>query len=107
VSHFTTAVSHSPPLTSPVDVDLLPTAGDPNHLAHITVTGATAIDPAAEALYDAIAARHTDRRPLVDEALPPDTLRQLRSSERRFGIGIHPLRGREVTALASAAGTRR
>jgi nitroreductase len=85
-----------------VDVGLLPTAGDPDHLAHITVTGATAIDPAAEALYDAIAARHTDRRPLLDEALPPATLRELRSSARPFGIGIHPLRGREVAALASA-----
>jgi nitroreductase len=88
-----------------VDVNLLPLASDPDHLAHITVTGATAIDPAAKALYDAIAARHTDRRPLLNESLPPDTLRDLRSSARPFRIGIHPLRGREVTSLASATGT--
>lgn len=85
-----------------VDVDLLPMASDTDHLAHLAVTGAAAIDPAAEARYDAIAARHTDRRPLLNESLPPDTLRDLRSSARPFGIGIHPLRGREVASLASA-----
>jgi nitroreductase len=74
-------------------------------LAHITVTGATAIDPAADALYDAIATRRTDRRPLLDVSLPPDTLRDLRSSAHPFHIGIHPLRGREVAALASATVT--
>ncbi len=50
-------------------VDLLPSKGDPTHLARITVTGPTVVTDAAVRLLHTIQIRHTDRRPLLDQAI--------------------------------------
>lgn len=85
-----------------VEVDLLPTVGDADHLARITVTGRAAATDAAQALYEAIGARRTDRRPLLDEPLPNGTLHDLRAAANEFDTGFYPLSPDDVTALAAA-----
>ena len=83
-----------------VEVDLLPTAGDVGHLAHVTVTGRQPATPAAQALYETLRVRRTDRRPLLDEPLTGAVLHDFRSAAQMFGIGTYPLSDRDVIALA-------
>ena len=53
-------------------------------------------------LYDAIDARRTDRRPLLDVPLTEGTVHDLRSAANFFDIGFYQLRGEELSALAAA-----
>jgi nitroreductase len=82
------------------DVDLLPTEGDVDHLARVNVTGRQPKTPAAQALYETMLVRRTDRRPLLHEPIPASVLHDLRSAANAFGIGTHLLSDRDVTALA-------
>jgi nitroreductase len=84
-----------------VTVDLLPTVDDFNHLARVTVTGHVPTTDAARAVYDAIGARRTDRRPLLDVPLTDSTLRDLRRAAETYDVGFHLLGGDEVAALAA------
>ncbi len=81
-------------------VDLLPTEGNVDHLARVTVTGRQSATPAAQALYETMLVRRTDRRPLLDEPIPAAVLHDVLSAARSFGIGTYPLTDRDVTALA-------
>jgi nitroreductase len=83
-----------------VQVDLLPTEGDLDHLARVAVTGRQPATPAAQALYETLLVRRTDRRPLLDEPIPAAVLHDVLSTARSFGIGTLPLTDRDVTALA-------
>lgn len=85
-----------------VDVDLLPAAGDADHLARLTVTGHTPVTDIAQCLYNAIGARRTDRRPLLDVPLTDGTIHDLASAANAFDIGLYPLDADDVTALAAA-----
>ena len=82
------------------EVDHLPTAAERDHLARVTVTGQQPASPVAQALYETMLVRRTDRRPLLNEPLPAATLHDLRSAANSFGTGTYLLSDRDVIALA-------
>ncbi len=84
-------------------VDLLPTKGDPDHLARITLAGRTDVTPAAMRLVQTIAVRYTDRRPTVDVPIPADAFEALRREAGTEHMGLHPLRTSGLAELAAAA----
>lgn len=88
-----------------VEVNLLPAAGDPFHLARVTVTGAVPASDADRGMCDAIPLRHTDRRPLLDEPVAADAVIAMRRLAVDYGAGLHPLDRAQVLSLADA--TRR
>lgn len=77
-------------------------AGDPDHLARITVSGRIPVSDAAVRLCDAMKVRHADRRPLCDEPLPPNTITSMRAMAATFGVGLHLLDRNQIIELASA-----
>jgi nitroreductase len=85
-----------------IDVDVVPSLDDPDHLARITVTGSVPVTAAALALSGMVEIRRTDRRPLLDEPLPAGVLDALRSAASVFGTGIYPLGRDDVLDLAAA-----
>jgi nitroreductase len=85
-----------------VAVSLLPTAGDRTHLARITVTGRTTATDADMRLYQTIRIRHTDRRPLTDEAIADSDLAALRRIAGEYATGLHPISRDDLLDLAAA-----
>lgn len=85
-----------------VEVDLVPSAQDTDHLARITITGPTPVTAVAQALADAIDVRRTDRRPLLDITLTDGTVDDLRHAANAVDIGFYQLAGDEVAALAAS-----
>lgn len=80
----------------------LPDADDADHLARITVTCRTPAAPDVLDMYRALDVRHTDRRPLLDEAVPVGTLDRLRTVVAGFGTGYEVLDAGQVIELAVA-----
>jgi len=70
-------------------VDRLPEEDDPDLLARITVTGEAA--PADTRLRDAIARRHTDRRPFADAPVPDGVVDRLRAAVEQRGVYLAEL----------------
>jgi len=83
-------------------VDLLPSKGDPTHLARITVTGRTAVTDAALRSLHAIEIRHTDRRPLLDRSIRDSDVAAMRTVAGKYGTGLHPISRTDVLELAAA-----
>lgn len=75
----------------------------PDHLATIDIIGRMDPSAAGQRLYAAIANRHTDRRPLADEPVAPETLEAIRSAVEREGAWLHLLPPDQVLDLAIAA----
>lgn len=86
-----------------VDTDRLPDATDGDLLARLTLTGRTEVTPQATALFQSIQSRHTDRRPVTDEAVGKATIDAIRSAVEAEGASLHILRADDVLDLASAA----
>jgi nitroreductase len=84
------------------EVNLLPSVGDPFHLARITVVGSAPTTEAEKQLYGSIPLRQTDRRPLRNEFVPGDLIADLQSAVRPFDTELHVLDRVEVVALARA-----
>ncbi|MFG1928832.1 Acg family FMN-binding oxidoreductase [Cryptosporangium sp. NPDC048952] len=70
-------------------VDTLPDAEDPDLVARITLAGAAA--PAGARLREAIARRHTDRRPFADTPVSEAFVDQLRTSSETYGVYVAEL----------------
>lgn len=85
-----------------VEVTRVPEVIGEDHLASIIVTGQTPVTEDALRGFQAIGARHTDRRPLLDESLPDVTVEALRAVGTSFGIGLHVLTRDELLELAAA-----
>ena len=83
-------------------VDLLPSKGDPTHLARITVTGPTVVTDAAVRLLHTIQIRHTDRRPLLDQAIRGSDVAAMRAIVSDYDLGLHPISRTDVLDLAAA-----
>jgi hypothetical protein len=81
----------------------LPDPAHPDHLARITVGGRGPVGAAAMRLYQAIALRHTDRRPVTDLPVAPDTLLGIVTAVQAQGAYLHLLRRDQVIELAAAA----
>src|SRR5207237_609474 len=72
-------------------------------LARITPGEHGAVTPAAMRRYQAIAIRHTDRRPVIDTPVPPEVLLPVATAAQDQGASLHVLRRDQVIELASAA----
>jgi hypothetical protein len=83
-------------------VDLMPSPADPTHLARITVTGPAVITDAAVRLLHTIPIRHTDRRPLLDQAIRGSDVAAMRAIVTDYHIGLHPISRTDVLDLAAA-----
>lgn len=86
-----------------VTVSPLPDPAHPDHLARVTVPGRGPVTAAALRLYQAIALRHTDRRPVTEHAVSPDALRGISAAVQGLGGHLHVLRRDQVIQLAAAA----
>jgi nitroreductase len=86
-----------------VEVFRLPDPTDPELMAHVRITGAGAVTPAAIREQQAIALRRTDRRPFAEVEVPAGALDELRTATEREGAHLHPLRRDEVMTLAAVA----
>lgn len=83
------------------DVALRP-GDDPDHLARLRPAATIEVTPTAMKALQDLEIRHTDRRPLLEQPMPEDTLAAMRSAAARFGIGVEPLDRGQVIELASA-----
>jgi nitroreductase len=81
-----------------------PDPARPDHLATITVAEHVQVTPAAVRRYQAIAVRHTDRRPVTDRPVDPDALLALVTAVQSQGAYLHVLSRDQVVELAAAAG---
>jgi nitroreductase len=80
-----------------------PDAGDPDHLARITVTGQIPVSPKAMRLVQTIEIRHTDRRPVTGEPVSPGELAAIHTAVQGPETMLHFLRRDEVIELAASA----
>jgi hypothetical protein len=90
---YTFEVERVPADTAPADVAALAT---------ITVTGRAPVTPKAADAFRMLADRHTDRRPLRDEAVPTTAIAAMRAAATACGIGMHILTRDDVLELAAA-----
>ena len=81
----------------------LPDPGHPDQLARVTVDGRGPVTATAMRLYQAIALRHTDRRPVTAHPVDPDSLLGIATATQRLGGHLHVLRRDQVIQLAAAA----
>ena len=84
-------------------VDRMPVPDDPDLLARITVAGRVPVTHEAVRALQTIQIRHTDRRPLSPNPVPPAAVESLRRAAGLEGANLHALRPDEVVELASAA----
>ena len=80
----------------------LPDAGQPDLLASVTVTDRIAVADVAARLAQAIAVRHTDRRPVSDQPLPAASMDAIARAARAEG-GLHIFTADQVLDLAAAS----
>lgn len=73
------------------EVDLLPDADDPDHLAVLRVTGAAATGADDAALAAAIERRHTVRAPFLPRAVPQELIDRIQVEAGRFGTWVKPI----------------
>lgn len=89
------------------DVVLVPDAGDPDRLATVITGGRRPPSAAEEALYTAVANRHSNRRPFLDTAVPMPVRALLRRAAQDEGawldLMIGPLALGAVSDLVGAA----
>ncbi|MFI7602398.1 Acg family FMN-binding oxidoreductase [Actinoplanes sp. NPDC049681] len=64
---------------------LFPHSGDPDLVARVNIDRPAPAGPAVEALAEAIAHRHTNRRPFARSAVPAAVMEHLRDAARREG----------------------
>jgi nitroreductase len=85
------------------DVRRLPDAARSDLLAELVVTAHTRADAAAMRMVQAMQVRHTDRRPVSDEPVPPAALDAI--AHAVVGLArLHVLTPEQVFDLAAAAG---
>ncbi|NJC71311.1 nitroreductase [Planosporangium thailandense] len=81
----------------------LPDPHDPDLLATLRVASFTPAPAALARLHQAIALRHTDRRPFADQPVPETTLTRLRAAAHQQGARLHLLRPDQTAVLGAAA----
>lgn len=86
-----------------VEVRRLPDPGRPELLATVTGTGRITAPPEAMRLVQCMRVRHTDRRPVSDEAVPGPTVDAIVAAAGAEGARLQPLRTEQVLDLAAAA----
>ena len=85
-----------------VDVDRIPDERNVDHLATVSITGSIPVTPAAMRLVQTAEIRHTDRRPLLDEPVPPTALTALHSTIATSPVRLDVLDRDQMIELAAA-----
>ncbi len=85
-----------------VEVDRIPDPGNGDLLATVSITGSIPVTPSAMRLVQTAEIRHTDRRPLLDEPVPPTTLAALHSTMATSPVRLDVLSRDQVIELAAA-----
>jgi len=75
------------------EVELLPTAGDPDHLATVRAGVPREVAPADAALAEAIGRRHTERAPFLPRAVPEGVLERMQADARPLGVWVKTVTG--------------
>jgi hypothetical protein len=78
------------------EVDLLPDAGDPDHLAGVRVGAPRESTAEDRALAEAIDRRHTERAPFLPRAVPADLVDRLQADAGRHGVWVKQISESEV-----------
>lgn len=73
------------------DVELVPDATDPDHLADLHVTGRREVTDEDRALSEAIGRRHTVRAPFQSRAVPPELVTALQAEAGSYGTWVKPI----------------
>jgi len=92
-----------------VELTTFPRPDEPDLVARVVAGRPTAVNPATEALAEAIPHRHTNRRPFAHTPVPAEVLHHLVDAARREGtvLTVASPAGRErVLAMAFEAGRR-
>jgi nitroreductase len=84
-------------------VERLPAPDDPDHLARIRLGAHLRASGEAMRRLRTAEIRRTDRRPLVDQPLPPEALEAVRTAVEAEQVHLHALRGEQVNLLAVTA----
>lgn len=84
------------------DVDRIPDERNVDHLATVSITGSIPVTPAAMRLEQTAEIRHTDRRPLLDEPMPPAALTALHSAIAASPVRLDVLDRDQMIELAAA-----
>ncbi|MEU4236204.1 nitroreductase [Actinoplanes sp. NPDC026619] len=79
-----------------------PDAGDPTHLARLTIDGAAPVSPDTAELARAIKRRHTDQRPVTGRPIEPATLQTIGDAFQAQRVHFGVLRPDQILALAVA-----
>lgn len=83
-------------------VERLPTPDDPDHLARVRLGDHTGATGEAMRRFQSAEIRHTDRRPLTDQPVPPDAVAAVRAAVEAEHARLHVLRDEQVSELAVA-----
>jgi len=75
------------------DVELLPSAEDPDHLATVRVAAPREVTPDDTALADAIGRRHTERAPFLPRAVPDWLLERVQADAGPLGVWVRTVTG--------------
>jgi nitroreductase len=100
LNHATVALAA---LGYPAVVERLPDPARPLLLARVTAGEYQSPQPQAMRHYQALAFRHTDRRPVTGDPVPPEQLDAIAEAVRGQGAHLHLLRREQVLDLAAAA----
>ncbi len=85
------------------DIERLPDPERPDLLARLVLTGRTEVTREAMGLMQTIRVRHTDRRPVLDTPIAPETLETIRRAVEAEHTWLHLLRPDDVLDLAATA----
>jgi hypothetical protein len=86
-----------------VEVNRLPDPSAPDHLARLTLGPPAPVLSEAMRLFQAIALRRTDRRPVSESPVSPADLAAIVSATAAGGAHLHLLRRDQILELAAAA----
>ncbi|MCU7729526.1 nitroreductase family protein [Actinoplanes sp. KI2] len=92
-----------------VELTTFPRPDEPDLVARVVGGRPVAVNPATEALAEAIPHRHTNRRPFAQTPVPPEALHHLVDAARREGAVLtvaSPAGRDQIMAMAFEAGRR-
>ena len=77
------------------EVDLLPSAEDPDHLVTLRAGAPREVLPGDAALAEAIGRRHTERAPFLPRAVPDEVVERFQADAGRLGVWVKTVSGSE------------
>jgi hypothetical protein len=90
-AEFATVALHAAGVEA--EVELLPTAEDPDHLATVRAGGSREVEAADAALAEAIGRRQTERSPFLPRAVPDAVLGRMQADAGALGVWVKTVTG--------------